>query len=229
MSGESTPPLAMGGMSQQGTTTIVRLTKPKLDIPDKVVICPIVCKCCEAPDVGADGRSLKQACVSKALGAIDKASDNKSWYKPEVNYDMTKSPPSPIMSSDSETKAHDWLPGWIKKWWGADDEHPPFRAGAGMIRRPDVVIVKDPSRSPVQDNIKQVVEIKFPPDSVSPEQQADYESIAGDPNKVVTLKPGDCDCDSGEPNERSPIPKPDPKTLGAGALVLMVIGGLLAL
>lgn len=53
------------------------------------------------------------------------------------------------------------LPGWISKYWDEDPEHPPFKPGKGMIRRPDVIIVQNPNRPPTQDNIKQVVEMKF--------------------------------------------------------------------
>lgn len=224
-------PLATGGMSNQGTTTVVRVNRPKLDIPDKAAICPVVCKCNKAPDVGVDGRSLKQACVSKALSAVDKAADHKSWYKPEVNYDMTKSPPAPIMSSSNETKGHEWLPGWISKRWDQDPDHPPFLAGEGMIRRPDVIIVRDPSKPPAQDNIKQVVEIKFPPDEMGDRQRKAYERIAGDSNKVVEIGPDDCDCSSGnnEQNGNSTVPSPDAKTMGAGMLLMMALGAILAL
>ncbi|SDI45321.1 VRR-NUC domain-containing protein [Paraburkholderia phenazinium] len=62
------------------------------------------------------------------------------------------------------------------------DEYTP---GEGDIRRPNVVIVNNPSLPPTQDNIKNVVEIKFPPDKVDLKQQAAYEEIAGEPDKSV--------------------------------------------
>jgi len=161
------------------------------------------------PGVGKDGRSLKQSYVSNRLGELDKLLQHRSPFKPEVNYDMTKEPPAPIMGSGIATKAHDWLPGFIKKWWDTPDadgnQRPPFKAGMGMIRRPDVVIVKDPSQPPSQDNIKQVVEIKFPPDAMSREQRDDYVQIAGGESKLVEMGPDDCDCTKQEP-EPSKVP-----------------------
>ncbi|MBN0238362.1 VRR-NUC domain-containing protein, partial [Pseudomonas aeruginosa] len=99
---------------------------------------------------------------------------------------------------------HGWIPGWISKYWDEDPEHPPFKPGKGMIRRPDVIIVQNPNRPPTQDNIKQVVEMKFPPDPHNREQLEDYAAIAGNKNKIVEMKPSDCDC--GQENQRSKVP-----------------------
>ncbi|WP_454689798.1 VRR-NUC domain-containing protein [Achromobacter aloeverae] len=108
------------------------------------------------------------------------------------------------MGSDIETKGHDWLPGWIKKWWDSPDEQgsqrPPFKAGKGFVRRPDVVIVNDPTKPPTQDNIKQVVEIKFPPDKMDKRQEDAYAEIAGSRSKLEVLGPDDCDCNQPDPN-----------------------------
>jgi hypothetical protein len=223
----SDTPFATGGMSPDGTTTPVKITRPKLSIEDKAVICPVVCKCDTAPDIGSDGRSLKQACVSKSLNGLDKAADHKSRYKAEVNYDMTKKPPEPIMSSDNGTKAHSWLPGWIDKYWNDDAQRPPFKPGRGLVRRPDIVIVNDPALPPAQDNIKQAVEVKFPPDGWSSKQEDAYRKIAGDKNKVVRTGPDECDCGAPDPQGPSTIVAPDAKTTGAAALVLMGLGALI--
>ncbi|MDZ7814417.1 MAG: VRR-NUC domain-containing protein [Ideonella sp.] len=217
-----TPPLATGGMSRgEGTTTIVKINRPDLDPIDKKVLCAAMCQCDKAPNVGKDGKQLKQACVAKTLKEVDKHLDYESPYKQEINYDMTKSPPAPIMDKDNPTKGHDWLPGWIGKYFGKDEEtgeqiikHTP---NTGQIRRPDVVIVKDPTKPPTQDNIKQIVEMKFPPDSLSEEQAAAYKKIAGDPSKLQTLKPDDCDCNSPEPEP----PKMPVQEIGTAATILM--------
>lgn len=141
-----TTPLATGGMSREGTTTVVKINRPTVDAADKKVLCSAICKCKDAPGSGADGRSLKQACVSGRLKELDGVLQHRSPYKPEVNYDMTQRPPAPIMDSGVQTKGHDWLPGWIKKYWDAPSDagstRPPFQPGEGMVRRPDVVIVK---------------------------------------------------------------------------------------
>lgn len=213
-------PLATGGMSPEGTTTVVKVNRAKVDYVDKKVLCSAICKCKDAPGVGKDGRSLKQSCVSGRLKGLDALLKHQSPYKPEVNYDMTKRPPAPIVTSEIETKAHDWLPGWIKKYWNLPDEagnkRPPFKAGKGYIRRPDVVIVNDPGKPPTQDNIKQVIEIKFPPDTASSDQIVDYRRIAGDDDKLIVLEPQDCDCDQPDPDP----PKIPVEQIGAAGSAL---------
>lgn len=228
MSDIDRPPLATGGMSAGGSTTVVKIGQPRVGAFDKTVLCTAICKCKDAPSVGQDGRQLRQICVSNALKGVDKAMGHQSPYKPEVNYDMTKNPPAPIMDSTIDTKPHDWLPGWIGKYW--DTENPTgseYKAGRGLIRRPDVVIVNDPSKPPTQDNIKQVVEMKFPPDELSQSQRDAYTKIAGGPQKFAKLEPNNCDCDKPEPSPPK-VPAPDPKTLTVGAMSLMLLLGVLA-
>ncbi len=224
-------PLATGGMSRAGTTTVVKIARPKVPLEDRLVLCHAVCKCKDTPGKGVDGRSLKQSCVSTALKGVDKAMEYKSPYKPEVNYDMTKTPPAPIMSREVETKPHDWLVGYIQKYWSTPDEkgvqRPDFVPGEGMVRRPDVVIVKDPSKPPTQDNIKQVVEIKFPPDELSDPQKNAYVKIAGGEDKFAKLEPDDCTCDKPQPDPPK-IPSPDAKHLTAVAILSAILMSLLA-
>lgn len=218
------PPLAIGGMSREGTTTIVKINQPNVDFADKKVLCSAICQCKDTPGTGKDGRSLKQACVSGRLKGLDSTLAHRSPYKAEVNYDMTKQPPEPIMDSGVETKGHDWLPGWIKKYWEAPGEQrPPFKAGKGLVRRPDVVIVNDPTKPPTQDNIKQVVEIKFPPDKISKPQKDAYVAIAGADTKVEVLGPDDCDCNQPDPNPpKIPVEQLGPAAGVAGALYMLL-------
>ncbi|AYR24520.1 VRR-NUC domain-containing protein [Herbaspirillum rubrisubalbicans] len=222
---EPTPPsapLATGGMSREGTTTVVKINQPAVDFKDKKVLCSAICKCNDAPGIGKDGRSLKQSCVSSRLRELDKLLEHRSPYKPEVNYDMTKMPPEPIMDSSIETKVHDWLPGWISKYWEVDHGSP-YLKGAGMIRRPDVITVLDPRKPPTQENIKQVVEIKFPPDYMDELQAAAYTRIAGDDSKLITIGPENCDCNQPEP-EQSKIPI---EQLGAASFLASILYTLL--
>lgn len=186
-----------------GQTNTVRLRRNGLDSDDRQALCSVICKCSSMPTIGVDGQRLKQQCVSGRLRAADAIGDHRSLYKAEINYDMSRDPPAPIMDSGVATKAHDYLPGWIQKYWpGGLSEYSP---GVGNIRRPDVVIVSDPSLPPTQDNIKNVVEIKFPPDQIDQKQQDAYRRIAGDSSKVAILGPNDCGC-SGEPsNERENV------------------------
>ncbi|MFC7519355.1 VRR-NUC domain-containing protein [Xanthomonas populi] len=146
--------LAVDGRSNQAG---VSRAKPQ----DMAVLCPIICSCIRDPLTGVAGQKLYQMCVSGKLRSLDWY--HASRYKPEVNYDMTQQPPAPIMDSGLATKTHDWLKGWIDKHWGDPAKgRPPFRPRAGLIRRPDVVTVIDPARPPTQDNLEDVIEIKFP-------------------------------------------------------------------
>lgn len=211
-----TTPLATGGMSRgAGTTTVVKINRPNVDFADKKVLCSAICKCKDTPGVGKNGQSLKQSCVSGRLRELDGILQHRSPYKPEVNYDMTRQPPEPIMDSEVDTKPHDWLPGFIKKHW-EKDHGSPYLKGKGMVRRPDVILVNDPTKPPTQDNIKQVVEIKFPPDTMDDPQREAYEQIAGDQNKLVEMGPDDCDCNQPDPNP----PKIPVEQLGPAAAVL---------
>lgn len=199
MTGYANDPTSGSMLPGQGKTNIVKLSPLNLDPKDKAVLCKAICVCSTQPDTGKDGQNLKQQCVSRNLRTLDSSMGYLSPYKPEINYRMDTDPPQPITDSAIATKAHDWLPGWIQKYWPGGSAG--YTPNTGMIRRPDVVIVNDPSLPPTQDNIKNVVEIKFPPDTASREQMDAYEQIAGDPGKVVTMGPKDCDC-SDEPQEQ---------------------------
>lgn len=214
------PPFASGGMSPQGETTVVRINKPQLDYSDKKVLCSAMCKCQAQPNIGADGRSLKQECVAGRLKALDAAMQHRSTYKAEFTYDMTKRPPAPLLDKEIETKSRTLFPGWTQILWPKDPTRPvPYKPGRGYTRRPDVVIVKDPTKPPTQDNIKQVVEMKFPDDPYRPRQREDYIVIAGDESKMVPLKLEDCDCNQREPEP----PKVPVEQLGAAAAILGII------
>ncbi len=219
------PPLATGGMSREGTTTVVRIHGVRIEPVDKKILCSAMCKCDKQPNIGKDGKRLKQGCVTAHLKGLDKALDFRSSYKQELNYDMTQTPPAPITDSGVDTKGHDFLPGWILKYWGSKPEHPrTYKPGLGLIRRPDVVVVKDAAKPPTQDNIKQIVEMKFPPDTLTTRQRDAYLQIAGDERKLAKLEPGDCDCQSEEP-KGSKIPI---KELGAAAVIAAWVAHILS-
>jgi hypothetical protein len=150
--------------------------------------------------------------VSKKLDQRDFSAGFQSAYKAEVNYDMTKEPPVPIMDYDIKTKVHEWTPGWIKKRWNEDPEHPLWLPGEGYVRRPDVVIVKDRTKPPTHDNIKQVVEIKFDNDVWGREQAESYERIAGR-GKLVELTPAKCSCDDPDRKPKKPAVEEGPRAL----------------
>lgn len=112
-------------------------------------------------------------------------------------------PPEPIMNSEDDTQPHSWLRGWIDKYWGdPDKDRPTWKPNRGYVRRPDVVIVNDPTSSPTQDNIRMVVEIKFPNDDLGDGQLEAYIRIAGSFDKTVLLESSECDCNQVEDRER---------------------------
>ena len=67
-------------------------------------------------------------------------------------------------------------------------------AGKGLCAPPGCGDRQRPTKSPTQDNIKQVVEIKFDGDDWGTRQEADYRTISG-PGKLAVLTPKDCACD----------------------------------
>ncbi len=182
-----------------GRTNTIRARRDSLDPRDRQVLCAVVCKCDAVPSIGLGGQRLKQQCVSGRLKVADAMGDYRSPYKAEINYDMSRDPPAPIMDSGMPTKAHAYLPGWIRKHWAGGLGG--YTPGIGNIRRPDVVIVNDASLAPIQGNIKSVVEIKFPPDRHSRKQQDAYARIAGSSSKVALMDPADCGCSDSERTE----------------------------
>lgn len=183
-----------------------------LDYEDKVFLCGAACQCEKTPLIAKDGSKRKQDCMSMRINALAKASPQTSFYKAEVNYDMTQAPPEPVLEScpspGMEPQSHPYLPGWIRKYW--DDPakgRPPWKSGCGYVKRPDVIIVHDPLKSPVQSNIKTVVEVKFPNDPFGKDQIEDYIDIAGSEDKVAVLLTEDCAC-SDEEREREMVSEP---------------------
>jgi hypothetical protein len=205
-------------MKSDGQINPVGILEPKLDPQDKKVLCSAICYCSATPNVSRDGRSLKQACVAQRLGELDEILQGRSPYKAEVSYDMTKNPPQPIMDSQAGGNPHGWIPGWIKKYWDEDPAHPPFKPGKGMIRRPDVVITKDTANPPIQGNIKQVVEMKFPPDPSDANQKKAYGKIAGSEQRVVAMSSTECDCSQDDQTSKIPV-----EELGWAAAIASVV------
>ncbi|KAA8764423.1 MULTISPECIES: VRR-NUC domain-containing protein [Burkholderia] len=208
-----------GGMTPKGTTTPVRLKPLTLDPVDKKIICKAICVCNRSPDKSESEAELKQQCVSRNLRDLDQDMAWMSPYKAEVNYNMANTPPTPVMRSATPLEPHPYLPGWLQKYWpGGIEEYP-----RGTMRRPDVVIVKDPVRPPTQDNIKNVVEIKFPPQKRDPEQEEDFRLIAGSREKLEVMGPQDCDC-SEDDGDESPVKVAAEKLSELGRALRNLIG-----
>ncbi|MCS6480194.1 VRR-NUC domain-containing protein [Burkholderia thailandensis] len=200
MSGGYSGGSAVGGSgSGDGQTTVVGATEG-LSPNDKKVLCDALCKC-SAIGVATrgGGRILRQACVAQRLDVANETSrmmsGNPTEYLPEVSYDMRQEPPAPIMSDDDPLQPHGSLLDWIRdKWPGRIGGYRRDKAAGGPgVRRPDVVIVNDPSQPPVQSNIKKVVEMKFD-DGFGKGQRDSYVRIAGSRSKYAPLSRANCGC-----------------------------------
>ncbi|WP_080424645.1 VRR-NUC domain-containing protein [Burkholderia ubonensis] len=199
MSGPYSGSSAVGGSASGGQTTVVGATEG-LSPYDRKVLCNALCKC---SSIGiatrGGGRILRQACVAQRLDLANETSRMMSGkpteYLPEVSYDMRQDPPTPIMSDDDPLQPHDSLLDWIRdKWPGRMGGYRrDKRAGGPGVRRPDVVIVNDPSQPPVQSNIKKVVEMKFD-DGFGKGQRDSYIRIAGSRSKYAPLSRANCGC-----------------------------------
>ena len=193
-----------GGHPDDVTPEILDAMKREID--DKV-LCEVMCCCSNNPCTGSEaGTNQRQGCVSATLQAADEVLNHQSRYKPEISYNMDTNPPSPFMhrnesGQDTTQKSDRWQTR-------AQQEIPGYRGGQGDVRRPDVIIVKDPSKPPYQDNIDRVVEIKFKGDSLGDGQEESYETIAGKKNKLKLMEEGKgCTCADND-GELEPIPQP---------------------
>ncbi|MFP3506673.1 VRR-NUC domain-containing protein [Burkholderia sp. SIMBA_062] len=194
MSGGYSPGSSAGGMSQGGQTTQVGVSAAKLSPKDRKVLCHTFCECRRIGVATKAGTIQRQRCVEMRLGLPNEVSKMQTGvpteYRPEQPYDMTTDPPEPIMDHADPLEPNTGIRGWIKDVWPSKGK----KYEKGDVRRPDVVIVNDPSQPPVQSNIKTVVEMKFPGDAYGPDQEDDYIEIAGGPSKFVHLGAADCGC-----------------------------------
>lgn len=206
-SGSSAPGSMRPG---DGRTTVVGLNN-RLSGKDKEVLCGAMCPCSRIGVATRGGaRIMRQKCVEQRLNAMNESSIREygapTEYLPEVKYDMSPKPPEPpvpIMSDENPLVPHDSLVDWIIDNWpgGMKGYRAGKRAGLDQTRRPDIVIVRDPTQPPVQSNIKNVVEMKFD-DAPSKGQLEAYIRIAGSKSKVITLRPADCGCGDKEQEQR---------------------------
>ena len=178
-------------------TDVACSTCPQTDMDEIAIICSFVCVCDIKPLKGKGGANLKQLCVSKGLDWMRKEKVGLTIL-PEVGYYMKPNPPVPLMGK----KDVDGLPEPIKNHWhrfnkvkGLLKEEGETYSN-GMLRIPDVIITHNPDLPPTQDNIKQVVEIKFPGDTWGKGQKEAYEEIAG-PNALLTpMTTSSCGCNT---------------------------------
>lgn len=163
----------------------------------------------KAKDGAITGLELKQLVMSGLIRADEYRWDFLWDYKAEVCFDMAFLPPKPFLSSS---------------WFGEDDRPDPLRRHTlfpfpkgsvkGLLRRPDVIIVKSRSiRWPGQagsdhqgaahpNNLERLVEVKFPGDKLYPEQERAYLLIAGGRGRFSVLEINDCRDDDDRERDR---------------------------
>ncbi|WCM24554.1 VRR-NUC domain-containing protein [Paraburkholderia bryophila] len=199
------PGSATGGMASGGGQTTQVGLSGRLSPKDRATLCDALCKCKAVGVATKSGRILRQNCVQQRLDAqndLSKATTGvPTVYRPEQSYDMSQNPPAPIMDDSDPLAPVSSLRDWIKNVWPGGFST--YKGGEGNVRRPDVVVVNDPTQPPVQSNIKSVVEMKFPGDDYSPDQRDDYVEIAGSPAKFVHLGPAECGCGDEQKNEQT--------------------------
>lgn len=149
---------------------------------------------------------MRQLVMSGLIRLDEYRHDYRFDYKAEVSFDMLSEPPRPFLSSSGGQQ-------------DPDRRHTlsPFPQGltAGLLRRPDVIIVKDPNvRWPGRagpdhegvmhrDNLERVVEVKFPGDELKALQRFSYERIAGGAQRFSVLQVIDCRNGDGQEAERA--------------------------
>jgi len=190
-----------GGVSPEGQTTPVGVSG-RLSKKDRMVLCQVLCKCKKIGVATRNGRIQRQRCVQQRLDFANEISQMETGapteYKPEQTYNMKAVPPEPVTDPDDLLRPHSDIRQWINDYWPGGRKK--YKAGQGNLRRPDVVVVNDPTQPPVQANIKMVVEYKFPPDDFSRDQRQDYIEIAGSQSKFVRLGPAECGCGDDDQN-----------------------------
>ena len=168
--------------------------------PDEVTLCEIICSCKvdPAPNIRPSD------CVTRKVRALDAASGGRSKLKAEVPYDMSQSPPAPVMSKKEPNRP-------------SRGKHPEG------CKVPDITVVKDVDKVPTQDNIEKIIEIKYPPDKLSKEQRDEYNKIAGNAPFEV-FGPERCGCP--DEKKRREVAVEDVATVAA--LTVLLIALLLA-
>jgi hypothetical protein len=184
----------LAALCKSGATTVL----PEALLPvDRKILCAVLCCCNLNPLIGSGDRNLRQSCVRETLDAADAMLGAQSRYKAEVSYNMRARPPVPLMDKDEDGNltTRPLRFGDIGRMVGRiNRDNPGMRPlGEKDIRRPDVVILKDPTRPPRQDNLTRVVEMKFPGDGFKDGQLLSYDAI--DPTgTVMTLTVETCGC-----------------------------------
>jgi hypothetical protein len=105
----------------------------------------------------------------------------------------------PVGPKGKPTGEWDVIPSKAKsRWKDAKGKPLPLPAGEWVpgSRRPDVVVARDPQKPLTKQNIKEVIEVKFPPDRFDKDQQTAYEKLLPPGATVREANPKTCKCPS---------------------------------
>ena len=154
---------------------------------------------------------LQQNCVATLFQSLDAASDYRGWVKTEVWFDMDgyeagfknigdKVPqrPQPLMSRTTLTKPLHWKWGVISHVGRRKNpalSQPTFTPKGKSLRRPDIVVVRNPLMPPVESNIAMIYEMKFEEKRNDKQVDAYRKIVNGDKNRLEVIEVKDCRCD----------------------------------
>jgi hypothetical protein len=87
-----------------------------------------------------------------------------------------------------------------------------------------VVLVNDPTKPPIQDNIRKIIEMKFDNDPLDPDQIKAFKRIAPPGAPVETWTTETCGCAKDEPEPKKvPVEVPDPRAEFLALLALLAV------
>jgi len=170
-------------------------------------------------------RLLMQVVTSGQILMDEKLHDYYWQYKAEVSFDMVPTlrghPPKPFLSGGKQDNPVGTAKDPLRR-----HSLNPFPPGhtAGLLRRPDVIIVKNESLrwpglattdhegKPHPDNLRRVVELKFPGDTLDTYQRDAYELIAGGGrSRLCIVDVNDCDGELERARQSAPVMMPAPE------------------
>lgn len=165
---------------------------------------------------------LKQLVMTAAL-RVDEGLARFYWqYKAEVSFDMW-----PDVISRGDDAPIPFLSSKLEDGLGRRHSLNPFPPGrrVGYVRRPDVIIVKNPADrwpgrslvdhqgNPHIDNSLRLVEVKFPGDKWGRGQEDAYRTIAGNPgeymHRMTVIDVSDCNGELEKARERALAMSPE--------------------
>lgn len=134
---------------------------------------------CDAHCEGKTEGDESQQYIHSKMWKKDADSGFTRQLRTEVPFDMSKTPPSAIMSKNA---AKEGLTRQTTNW---------FHLGS---RRPDAIVLNDYTKPWSGENIKAVIECKWGDDQYRAGQEAAYKKIAGSKNRLIELNSDNCDC-----------------------------------